>query len=125
MGILLLISCLFLTACTTASYKGSPDFSVAESRLEQAYNSADPATRKHLEIAKAQLASAKKLCLTNTGELEKAIEERNAWKEKQRKALRELWIYRGAIIALLLWTFKGAIFSGAMFVARKFVGVPW
>lgn len=126
MGIYCLIPALIaLSSCTTARYNGSPDFSAAESRLEQAYQSADPATRKHLEAAKAQLASAKQLCLTNTEELEQAIIERNSWKEKQRKALKELWIYRGAIIALVLWVFKGSILGGIMFVARKFVGVPW
>jgi hypothetical protein len=51
--------------------------------------------------------------------------EAYVWKAKQRKALKELWIYRGALIALGLWVFRGFIFSGIMFVARKFVGIPW
>jgi hypothetical protein len=53
------------------------------------------------------------------------VKEANDWKAKQRKALKELWIYRGALIVLGLWVFRGFIFGGIMFVARKFVGIPW
>ena len=128
MGILLLPLCLFLVSCSTTSYKGSPDFSVAESRLEQAYQSASPETRKHLDEAKKQLASAKQLCLTNTEQLESAVKERNEaetqakyWKEKQRKALKELWFWRGALIVAVLFAARGPI----LWLVRKFVGIPW
>ena len=94
MGVPLILACIFLAGCSTTSYKGSPDFSVAETRLEEAYKSADPATRKHLDEAKKQLKAAKELCLTNTESLEAAVKERNEavakaeyWKAKQRKAL--------------------------------------
>ena len=128
MGILLLPLCLFLVSCSTTSYKGSPDFSVAETRLDLAYQSADPATRKHLDEARKQLASAKQLCLTNTEQLEQAVKERNEalakaeyWKEKQRKALKELWFWRGALIVTVLFAARGPI----LWLVRKFVGIPW
>ena len=85
-----------------------------------------------IKKAKTQLVAAEQACKTNTDLLDKSIRELNEqvgkaeyWKEKQRKALKELWIYRGAIIALILWVFRGWIFSGVGFVARKFIGVPW
>lgn len=128
MGVHLIIACLFLAGCSTTSYKGSPDFSVAESRLDEAYKSADPATRKHLDEAKKQLKAAKELCLTNTEQLESAVKERNEaetqakyWKEKQRKALKELWFWRGALIVAVLFAARGPILWGL----RKLVGIPW
>ena len=128
MGILLLPLCLFLVSCSTTSYKGSPDFSVAETRLDLAYQSADPATRKHLDEARKQLASAKQLCLTNTEQLEQAVKERNEalakaeyWKAKQREALKELWFWRGALIVAVLFAARGPI----LWLVRKFVGIPW
>jgi len=127
MGVVLLVAFLFLSACST-TYKGSPDFSVAESRLDLAYKTADPVTRKHLEEAKKQLASAKELCVSNTEQLEQAVKERNEalakaeyWKAKQRKALKELWFWRGALIVAVLFAARGPIF----WVVRKFVGIPW
>jgi len=128
MGVLSIFACFLLAACSTTTYKGSPDFSVAESRLEQAYQSADPATRRHLDEAKKQLASAKQLCLTNTEQLEQAVKERNQaesdakyWKEKQRKALKELWFWRGALIVAVLFAARGPI----LWLVRKFIGIPW
>ena len=128
MGVILLVACLFLSGCSTASYKGGPNFSVAESRLDQAYQTADPVTRKHLDEARKQLASAKDLCLTNTEQLEQAVKERNEalakseyWKAKQRKALKELWFWRGALIVAVLFAARGPI----LWLARKFIGIPW
>lgn len=118
---------LVFTGCSTTP-KGNPDFSVAETRLDLAYQSADPVTRKHLDEARKQLASAKQLCLTNTEQLEQAVQERNEavaeaeyWKAKQRKALKELWFWRGALIVAVLFAARGPIF----WLARKFVGAPW
>ena len=123
----LLAACFFLSACST-TYKGSPDFSVAETRLDLAYRTADPATRKHLDEAKKQLASAKQLCLANTEQLEQAVKERNEalakteyWKAKQRKSLEELWFWRGALIISVLFAARGPI----LWLARKFIGIPW
>ena len=131
MGILVLVA-LLLSGCTTVSSKGFPNFTSTEARLDAASAVANPEAKAHIQAAKEQLKAAKEACYANTEALEQSIKEKNeavkdaaVWKEKQRKALKELWIYRGAIIALVLWTFRGFIFSGAMFVARKFVGVPW
>lgn len=129
---LLLLACLALTGCSTVSSRGYPNFSSTEARLDAASDVANPEAKAHIKAAKEQLKAAKEACFANTESLEQSIKEKNeavketvVWKDKQRKALKELWVYRGAIIALVLWTFRGFIFSGAMFVARKFVGVPW
>jgi len=128
MGVHLILACLFLSACSTTSYRGAPDFTVAESRIDQAYQTADPVTRKHLDEAKKQLASAKQLCVTNTEQLEQAVKERNDalskaeyWKVKQRKALKELWFWRGALIISILFAARGPI----LWLVRKFIGIPW
>jgi len=132
MGALIILACLILSGCTTVSSKGYPNFSTTEARLEAASSVANPEAKAHIEAAREQLKAAKEACYANTEALEQAIREKNeaikeaaVWKEKQRKALKELWIYRGAILAFVLWTFRGAIFGGVMFVARKFVGIPW
>ena len=126
MKYLLLI--ILLSGCSSVSKRAAPDFSVAETRLDQAYKTADPETRKHLDEARKQIASAKELCLTNTEELEQAVRDRNDalskasyWKEKQRKALKELWIWRGAMIVAVLFSLRGPL----LWLARKFVGIPW
>ncbi|NBR24757.1 MAG: hypothetical protein EBU08_13490 [Micrococcales bacterium] len=82
--------------------------------------------------AKVQLETAIQACKQTSVDLDEAVKEKNeairdagVWKEKQRKALKELWIYRGALIALGLWMFRGVLFGGVMFVVRKFVGIPW
>lgn len=123
---ILAIAAVF-TGCSTTP-KGGPDFSVAETRLDLAYQSADPVTRKHLDEARKQLASAKQLCLTNTEALEQAVRERNEasakaeyWAAKQRKALKELWFWRGALIVSVLFAARGPI----LWLIRKFIGIPW
>lgn len=128
MGILLLPLCLFLVSCSTTSYKGAPDFSVAESRLDLAHSVANPEAKAHIEEAKKQFKAAKDLCLTNTEQLEEAVKERNEavkeaqyWKAKQRKALKELWFWRGALIVAVLFAARGPI----LWLVRKFVGIPW
>lgn len=128
MGVPLIIACLFLAGCSSTSYKGSPDFSVAETRLDEAYKTADPVTRKNLDEAKKQFLAAKDLCLANTEQLEEAVKERNEalakaeyWKAKQRKALKELWFWRGALLVAVLIAARGPI----LWLVRKFVGIPW
>lgn len=123
---------LFLGLAGCATTARSPNFSSAHVYLDQAEGSATGETLTSIKKAKTQLVAAEQACKTNTDLLDKSIRELNEqvgkaeyWKEKQRKALKELWIYRGAIIALVLWVFRGWIFSGVGFVARKFIGVPW
>ena len=132
MGVHLILACILLAGCSTLPRNNYPSFASTEARLDAASSVANPEAKVHIEAARAQLKAAKDACYANTEALEQAIKEKNeavkdavVWKEKQRKALKELWIYRGAIIALVLWTFRGFIFGGVMFVARKFVGVPW
>lgn len=129
---LLLIPLLavLLYGCSTPRH--SADFSVAEARIDEAIAVANPEAKKHLVVAKAQLETAVQACKQTSVDLDEAVKEKNEairdagiWKDKQRKALKELWIYRGALIALGIWMFRGFIFGGIMFVARKFVGIPW
>jgi hypothetical protein len=126
--ILFLTICLF--GCSTP--RNSADFTAAESHLNDAIAVANPEAKKHLVVAKAQLEAAVQACKQTSIELDEAVKEKNeaiknagVWKDKQRKALKELWVYRGALIALGLWMFRGVLFGGIMFVARKFVGIPW
>ena len=130
MQLLILLLCLGLAGCSTM--RQSPSFDRAYSYLDQASDSATGKTAEAIKKAKEQIIAADKACSANTQALDDAVKNKNeaikdaeVWKQKQRKALKELWIYRGAIIALVLWTFRGALFGGVMFVARKFVGVPW
>jgi len=127
---MLVILFLCLAGCSTTQQ--SPSFDRAYSYLDQASDSATGKTAEAIKKAKEQIVAADKACSANTQALDEAVKDRNeaikdagVWKQKQRKALKELWIYRGAIIALVLWTFRGVLFGGVMFVARKFVGVPW
>lgn len=121
---------LLLYGCSTP--RQSADFSVAEARIDEAIAVANPEAKKHLVVAKAQLESAVQACKQTSVDLDEAVKEKNEairdagiWKDKQRKALKELWIYRGALIALGIWMFRGVLFGGVMFIARKFVGIPW
>lgn len=131
MGLVFLVA-LLLCGCTTVSPRGLPNFSTTEARLDAASSVANPEAKVHIQAAREQLKAAKEACFANTEQLEQAIKEKNeaikdaeVWESKQRKALKELWIYRGALIALGLWVFRGFLFSGVMFIARKFVGIPW
>ena len=130
MQLLVIFLVCLLCGCSTPKY--SADFSVAESRIDEAIAVANPEAKKHLIVAKAQLGSAVQACKQTSVDLDEAVKEKNeaikdagVWKDKQRKALKELWIYRGALIALGIWMFRGVLFGGVMFVARKFVGIPW
>jgi len=126
---LLLLPLLLLTSCSTIKPKGSPEFGGVTHKvdaMEQAVNAGDlPTIKKEFKALKSQLSSAQAACEAQAGDYERMAKEANDWKAKQRKALKELWIYRGALIALGLWIFRGFIFGGIMFVARKFVGIPW
>ena len=128
---LLIIILLCLAGCSTTQ-RQSPSFDRAYSYLDQASDSATGKTAEAIKKAKEQIVAADKACSANTQALDEAVKDKNeaikdaeVWRQKQRKALKELWIYRGAIIALVLWTFRGVLFGGVMFVARKFVGIPW
>lgn len=120
---------LLLGGCTTTKTASSPEFGGVTRRIsavEQAAERGDiPAVRKQVQALKDQLESAQAACEAQAGDYERIAKEANDWKAKQRKALKELWIYRGALIALGLFLFRNWIFGGIMFIARKFVGIPW
>jgi hypothetical protein len=118
-----------LAGCSTTRTTQSPEFGGVTRRIsavEQAAERGDiPAVRKQVQALKDQLESAQAACEAQAGDYDRIVKEANDWKAKQRKALKELWIYRGALIALVLFLFRNWIFGGIMFVARKFVGIPW
>jgi hypothetical protein len=101
---------------------------MVEDRLLSAESSAGPAARIHIQEARKQLESAKQACLASAENLEQAVKDKNEavaraeyWKQKQQKALKELWLWRGAFIVAGLFALKGPIF----WVLRKFMGIPW
>jgi septal ring factor EnvC (AmiA/AmiB activator) len=53
------------------------------------------------------------------------VADADRWKKKQRAALTELWIWRGACLAAVLWLLRKPLIGGLGFVVRKFAGVPW
>lgn len=123
--------CFALLACALSacsSPRGSVDFSSAESRLSMAETVANPEARRHIQEARKQLESAKQACLASAESLDEAVQDKNEaiakaeyWKQKQRKALKELWIWRGAFIAAALFALRGPL----LWLARKFIGIPW
>jgi hypothetical protein len=114
---------------TTSSKRSAGDFNRVDFYLEQVAEAKTVEdARKLADKAKAQLVSAKEVCASNTEELDRVTKELNEanknvdyWKGKQRKALKELWFWRGALIVVGLFAMKGPIF----WVVRKFVGIPW
>jgi uncharacterized protein YceK len=118
-----------LSGCSSFRHPQSPEFGGVTRKLsavEQAAERGDiPAVRKQVQALKDQLESAQAACESQASDYDRVVKEANDWKAKQRKALKELWIYRGAIIALILFLFRNWIFGGLMFIARKFVGIPW
>lgn len=89
---------------------------------------ANPEARKHIQEARKQLESAKQACLASAESLDQAVKDKNEavakaeyWKQKQRKALKELWLWRGAFIVAGLFALKGPI----LWVLRKLIGIPW
>lgn len=120
---------VLLTGCSTTRTASSPEFGGVTRRIsavEQAAERGDiPAVRKQVQALKDQLESAQAACESQANDYDRVVKQANEWKAKQRKALKELWIYRGALIALVLFLFRNWIFGGVMFIARKFVGIPW
>lgn len=116
------------TGCSSLPKRSSADFSTVEARMDAAKRVANPEAKVHIVEAEKQLKAAKDACLASAADLEEAIKERNnavkearVWKEKQRKALKELWFWRGALIVSVLFAARGPI----LWLVRKFVGIPW
>jgi len=120
---------VILAGCSSLRTQQAPEFGGVTRKLsavEQAAERGDiPAVRKQVQALKDQLESAQAACEAQSGDYDRVVKQANDWKAKQRKALKELWIYRGALIALGLFLFRRWIFGGIMFIARKFVGIPW
>jgi len=124
---LLVFALFFLAGCSTTQHQ-SPSFDRAYSYLDQASDSASGRTAEAIKKAKEQIIAADKACLANTEALDEAVRAKNEaikdaeyWKAKQRKALKELWVWRGLLIVVGLFALRGPIF----WVIRKFIGIPW
>ena len=123
----LILALLFLSGCSNTQPQ-SPSFDRAYSYLDQASDSASGKTADAIKKAKEQIIAADKACSANTEALDEAVKAKNEaikdaeyWKAKQRKALKELWIWRGLLIVVGLFALRGPIF----WVIRKFIGIPW
>ena len=124
---LIILALLFLAGCSSTQHQ-SPSFDRAYSYLDQASYTASGKTAEAIKKAKEQIEAADKACLANTEALDEAVKGKNEaikdaeyWKAKQRKALKELWIWRGLLIVVGLFALRGPIF----WVLRKFIGIPW
>lgn len=125
---LICLAAVTLAGCSTTRPYKYADFSAVDARLDFAIEQADPKVKKHLEAAKKQLQSAVENCRATSEAYEQVVKEKNEavkdaeyWKAKQRKALKELWIWRGLLIAVGLFALRGPIF----WVVRKFFGIPF
>lgn len=118
---------LFLSGCASVSPK-NPSFERTWVYLEEAEKSSSGNVSTAIKKAKEQLAVAQQACADNTKLVDQYAKEisilqgkADYWKQKQRKALKELWIWRGLFIGVLIFAARGPILWGL----RKLVGIPW
>ena len=116
-----------LSGCASVSPK-SPSFDRTWVYLEEAEKRSSGRVADSIKKAKEQLAAAELACADNTRLVDQYAKEISVlqgkadyWKQKQRKALKELWVWRGAFLAVLLFAARGPILWGL----RKLVGIPW
>jgi hypothetical protein len=127
MLIFILIIPLVLSGCASVSPK-NPSFDRTWVYLEEAEKKSSGPVADSIKKAKEHLAVAELACADNTKLVDQYAKEISVlqgkadyWKQKQRKALKELWIWRGAFLAILLFAARGPILWGL----RKLVGIPW
>lgn len=123
---IVLIAACFLAGCSTVRHQ--PSFDRAWSYLDEAEKRSEGPVADSIRKAKDQLTAAEKACADNTKLVDQYAKDISTlqgkadyWKQKQRKALKELWVWRGLFIAVALFAARGPIF----WVVRKFVGIPW
>ena len=127
MLIFIFIIPLVLFGCASVSPK-TPSFDRTWVYLEEAEKKSSGSVAESIKRAKEQLAAAEQACTDNTRLVDQYAKEismlqgkADYWKQKQRKALKELWVWRGAFLAALLFAARGPILWGL----RKLVGIPW
>ena len=127
MLIFILIIPLVLSGCASVSPK-TPSFDRTWVYLDEAEKKSSGPAAESIKRAKEQLAAAEQACADNTKPVDQYAKEismlqgkADYWKQKQRKALKELWVWRGAFLAALLFAARGPILWGL----RKIVGIPW
>lgn len=118
---------LFLSGCASVSPK-NPSFDRTWVYLDEAEKASSGNVSTAIKKAKEQLAAAEQACSDNTKLVDQYAKEisilqgkADYWKQKQRKALKELWIWRGLFIGVLIFAARGPILWGL----RKLVGIPW
>lgn len=125
---LIFIPIIFLlSGCASVSPK-NPSFDRTWVYLDEAEKSSSGNVATAIKKAKEQLAAAEQACADNTKLVDQYAKEisilqgkADYWKQKQRKALKELWVWRGLFIGVLIFAARGPILWGL----RKLVGIPW
>lgn len=124
---IILIPIFLLAGCASVLPK-NPSFDRTWVYLDQAEKSSSGNVSTAIKKAKEQLAAAEQACADNTKLVDQYAKEisilqgkADYWKQKQRKALKELWIWRGLFIGVLIFAARGPILWGL----RKLVGIPW
>lgn len=117
---------MWVSSC--ASVPKNPSFERTWAYLDEAQKSSNGSVSMAIQKAKEQLATAEQACADNTKLVDQYAKEisilqgkADYWKQKQRKALKELWIWRGLFIGVLVFAARGPILWGL----RKLVGIPW
>lgn len=125
MKFLILLSIL-MAGCSTIPK--NPSFDRTWAYLDEAERASSGNVSTAIKRAKEQLATAEQACSDNTKLVDQYAKEisilqgkADYWKQKQRKALKELWIWRGLFIGVLIFAARGPILWGI----RKLVGIPW
>lgn len=86
---------------------------------------------KETKNLQADLVQASSKLTTLSAEIITVTDERNVlkasetyWKEKQTKALKELWFWRLLFVAVVFWIFRKPIIGGLFWLGRKLIGNP-
>lgn len=123
-----IISAIMLLAGCASVPSKNPSFDRTWVYLDEAEKASSGSVSVAIKKAKEQLASAERACADNTKLVDQYAKEisilqgkADYWKQKQRKALKELWVWRCLFIGVLIFAARGPILWGL----RKLVGIPW
>jgi len=124
---LIVIIFIVLAGCASTPPK-NPSFDRTWVYLDEAERNSSGGVSNAIKKAKEQLAAAEQACIGNTKLVDQYAKDiavlqgkADYWKEKQRKALKELWVWRGLLIGVIIFAARGPILWGI----RKLVGIPW
>jgi hypothetical protein len=127
MRLIIVIVSLVLGGCASTPPK-NPSFDRTWVYLDEAERNSSGGVSNAIKKAKEQLAAAEQACIGNTKLVDQYAKDiavlqgkADYWREKQRKALKELWVWRGLLIGVIIFAARGPILWGI----RKLVGIPW